>query len=71
LHDALLINPYDTDQMADAIRKALEMPSEERRVRMQRMRGVVREHNVYRWAAELISELSEIRIEAREMAESR
>jgi trehalose 6-phosphate synthase len=71
LHDALLVNPYDIDQMAEAIRKALEMPPEERRARMQRMRGVVREHNVYRWAAELISELSEIRLEAREMAETR
>jgi trehalose-6-phosphate synthase len=49
----------------------LEMPSEERRARMQRMRRVVREHNVYRWAAELISELSEIRLDAPEMAETR
>jgi hypothetical protein len=33
---------------------------------MQRMRKVVRDHNVYRWAAELISELSEIRLESPE-----
>jgi hypothetical protein len=35
------------------------------------MRSVVRERNVYRWAAELISELSEIRLDTPEMAEIR
>ena len=39
--------------------------------RMARMRSQVREHNVYRWAAELISELSEIRLDTPEMAETR
>jgi trehalose-6-phosphate synthase len=71
LRDALLVNPYDVAQMAEMIRRALEMPAEEKRARMQRMRRVVREHNVYRWAAELISELSEIRLDAPEMAETR
>jgi trehalose 6-phosphate synthase len=71
LTDALLVNPYDTSQVAEMIRRALEMPAEERHARMGRMRRVVREHNVYRWAAELISELSEIRLESHEMAETR
>jgi trehalose 6-phosphate synthase len=57
--------------MAEMIRRALEMPAEERHARMQRMRRVVREHNVYRWAAELISELAEIRLDSPEMAETR
>jgi len=67
LHDALMVNPYDIDQMAESIRQALEMPSEERQARMKRMRRVVREHNIYRWAAELILELSEIRLDAPEL----
>jgi trehalose 6-phosphate synthase len=61
LTDALLINPYDTDEVAHAIHRALEMSPEERRIRMQRMRANVREHNIYRWAGSLIGELSEIR----------
>jgi trehalose 6-phosphate synthase len=61
LGDALSVNPYDTEQMADSIRLALEMRPEERRMRMQRMRAVVREHNVYRWAGKLIEELCDIR----------
>jgi trehalose 6-phosphate synthase len=64
LRDALIVNPYDTEQLAEAIRYALEMPPEERTARMQGMRRVVREHNVYRWAGSLTGELAEIRLEA-------
>jgi trehalose 6-phosphate synthase len=39
------------------------MPAEEKRMRMQRMRALVKEHNVYRWAGSLIGELAEIRLE--------
>src|SRR5438445_778942 len=59
LRDALIVNPYDTEQMAEAIRFALEMDPEERRLRMQRMRRLLKEHNVFRWAGNLIAELSE------------
>ncbi len=38
LRDALLVNPYDIDQIADAIRAALEMEPEDRQLRMHRMR---------------------------------
>jgi alpha,alpha-trehalose-phosphate synthase [UDP-forming] len=69
LHDALIVNPYDIDQTAEAISLALELPAEERRERVRRMRHVVREHNVYRWAGNLISELSEVRLGRDEYAE--
>jgi trehalose-6-phosphate synthase len=61
LTDALHVNPYDIEQLAEAIRAALEMPADDRRARMQHMRRTVRDRNVYRWAAELISELTEMR----------
>jgi alpha,alpha-trehalose-phosphate synthase [UDP-forming] len=64
LLDALQINPYDVDQTAEAIRCALEMSPEERKLRMQRMRKNVREHNVYRWAGSLIAELCELRLDS-------
>ena len=57
LRDALLVNPYDIDGTADAIRRALEMDPDERKQRMQRMRKLIREHNIYRWAGDLIGEL--------------
>ena len=64
LRDALLVNPYDIDQTAEAIRVALEMEPEEKQLRMQRMRRVIREHNIYRWAGNLITELCEVRLDA-------
>ncbi len=64
LGDALLVNPYDVDETAAAIRAAVEMPPEERRARMGRMRHAVREHNIYWWAGLLLSELARIPSEA-------
>jgi trehalose 6-phosphate synthase len=63
LSDALIVNPYDIDALADAIHSAIEMAPRERSARMRRMRQVVAEHNVYRWAGNLISELCGIRVE--------
>jgi len=60
LGDALLVNPYDIEDTADAIRRAIEMSQRERRDRMARMRAQVREQNIYRWAGRLLSELARI-----------
>ena len=62
LTDAMLINPYATDQFADAIRKALGMLKEEKQRRMRRMREEVQENNVYKWAADIISDLVKFRV---------
>lgn len=68
LRDALIVNPYDTEQLADSIRAALEMDAEEKSARMRRMRETLREHNIYRWAGNLIEELTRIRIPAESAA---
>ncbi|HEX5430664.1 MAG TPA: trehalose-6-phosphate synthase [Bryobacteraceae bacterium] len=65
LVDALHVNPYDTEAVAEAIHRALEMAPEERRARMSRMRTYVREHNIYRWAGSLISDLASLRMDER------
>jgi trehalose-6-phosphate synthase len=57
---AQCVNPYDLSATAEAVRAALEMPADERRVQMQRMRRVVREHNIYRWAGMLLNEISRL-----------
>ena len=63
LRDALQVNPYDIDQTAEAIRAALEMEPEEKQSRMQQMRRVIRERNIYQWAGNLITELCELRLD--------
>jgi trehalose 6-phosphate synthase len=71
LHDALLVNPYDVQQLAGAIHRALDMSEEEQSARMQQLRSGVRENNIYRWAASLLSDLTEIRIDTPERVEAR
>jgi alpha,alpha-trehalose-phosphate synthase [UDP-forming] len=66
LRDALIVNPYDVDGVAETIHRALEMPTAERRMRMQRMRRHVMEHNVYRWAASVLGDLRELHIDVLE-----
>jgi trehalose-6-phosphate synthase len=70
LVDALLVNPYDAEDLAIAIHKALQMSPEERTARMARMRAYVREHNIYRWAGDLIAELASLRLPKPEKLEA-
>lgn len=60
LPEALLIDPYDIEEFAGTIKKAVEMPEAERRRRMGKMRETVAENNIYRWGASMISRLVEI-----------
>jgi trehalose 6-phosphate synthase/phosphatase len=57
LTEALIVNPYAAEDFAEAIHDALTMPRHERRARMIHMRSVVRENNLYKWAARLLLEL--------------
>ncbi len=65
LVEALLVNPYDTEETARAISQALTMPREERRQRMRLLRLTVKENNVYRWAGRMLMDASRIRIRQR------
>lgn len=61
LTDAILINPYSIEEFADSILQAVEMPLEEQVRRMQNMRTIVSENNVYRWAANIITDLTALK----------
>jgi len=61
LTDALQINPYSIEEFADSIKLAVEMPQEEKIKRMENMRKIVSENNVYRWAANIITELTALK----------
>jgi trehalose 6-phosphate synthase len=60
LEKSLPINPLATDQFALAIKQALEMPPEEQAERLRRMREIVRENNVYRWAGKIVSDMRKL-----------
>ena len=61
LSEALVVNPYDAEQCAQALNLALSMSAEEQRDRMRIMRGVVREFNVYRWAGRMLLDAAVMR----------
>ncbi len=57
LADALIINPYDPESFADTIKQAMDMPRDEKEKRMKKMRDVVEQNNIYRWAGKVLSQL--------------
>ena len=61
LSEALIVNPYDSSAMASTLERALLMPKQEQRDRMRLMRELIRERNVYRWAAQMLMDASRLR----------
>jgi trehalose 6-phosphate synthase len=60
LHGAIIVNPYDIEKMADAVKIALEMAPDEQQQRMQQMRQSLVEHNIFSWAAHLLRTMASI-----------
>jgi trehalose-6-phosphate synthase len=60
LQGAIIINPYDIEKSADAIKLALEMTREEQYQRMIQMRLVIVRHNIFSWAATLLRTMATI-----------
>ena len=58
---ALLVNPYDVEQVADTILKAFRMSRAERSARMKRMRRAVSNENVFRWVDSFLTAGSRLR----------
>jgi trehalose 6-phosphate synthase len=51
LTKAVLVNPYDLDETADALERSLAMPPSEAQARMRVLRRQVMAHDVHEWAA--------------------
>ena len=60
LQEAITINPFDTELIADKINLALNMPEEEQQRRIERMQGYLKTHDVFRWASKFLSETEEM-----------
>lgn len=61
LSEALIVNPYDSDQCAAALHLALTMAETEQRDRMRLMRRLVAEFNVFRWAGRMLLDAAAMR----------
>lgn len=58
LKDALLVNPYDIEEMKSAIERAVSMEADERRQRMKTMRRNVKRYDATRWATSFLAALA-------------
>jgi trehalose-6-phosphate synthase len=58
LTEALLVNPYDADQIAERLRQAMEMEPAEKAARMRAMRAKVHANNLERWSENFLSQLA-------------
>lgn len=56
--DAILVNPFDTDETAEALRMALDMPLDERRRRWKTLMAAARKHNVEDWSKAFLDRLA-------------
>jgi trehalose-6-phosphate synthase len=57
LTEALLVNPYSIGQIAQRLKDAVEMPLEEKRTRMSRMRECVEQNDLDSWSGAFLSSL--------------
>jgi trehalose-6-phosphate synthase len=60
IEGAILINPFNVDAFASAIREALAMPAEERRRRMRGMREALHHATIFDWLASVLARVDEL-----------
>jgi len=64
LPEALLINPADTAEVADALERALKMPLKERKRRWRAMMDVLEKHDLTAWRNNFLTALTNIHAES-------
>ena len=57
LTDAVIVNPYDRDDVADGIATAINMPVEERRERYASMMAILRKNDITAWRTRFVDAL--------------
>lgn len=61
LHEAVQVNPNDTDSIVWSIKKALKMPKKEQKLRILSMKSRLSQYTVQRWASDFIEQLNNVK----------
>jgi trehalose 6-phosphate synthase len=61
MKQALIVNPYDVEEMADAIKVALDMGLQERKERHEALLAGIREHDTFAWCRSFLNTLESVR----------
>jgi trehalose 6-phosphate synthase/phosphatase len=67
LTDAIMVNPNNMGEIADALNTALLMPEKEQKARLARMQKKLKKHDVVRWAGDFIDKLETIHLRQRDI----
>jgi len=67
LNEALIINPVDNIEMAEAIFNALEMKLEDKQSRLERMKNRISNYNVFTWAFDFFNQTYDTKEEQKKM----
>lgn len=70
MHEALIINPNNLDQIADALCQALEMSGEEQKARVMTLQKRLSRYTVNKWALDFMKALNDFRLSATEPIKS-
>ncbi|MBN2324648.1 MAG: bifunctional alpha,alpha-trehalose-phosphate synthase (UDP-forming)/trehalose-phosphatase [Spirochaetes bacterium] len=69
LGEALIVNPHNREQVAEAIKTALEIPQEEQREKNRVMQQRLKRYDVNRWAHDFVERLETVATYSRELNE--
>ncbi|MBE0431989.1 trehalose-phosphatase, partial [candidate division WOR-3 bacterium] len=69
LGEAIVVNPNDKEEMADAIKQALEMPGQDQIRRNEAMQKRLERYNVERWAHDFMDSLTHVKQKQSALAE--
>lgn len=67
LNEAILINPNDSEEVADAIDLALKMPAAEKAHRIEKMQSRLMRYDVFRWASDFFESVTEVQLQQKSM----
>lgn len=62
LAEAVIVNPYDRDEIVEGINQALTMPEDEQRRHNEPMRERLSRYTVQRWARDFLGSLEEVKL---------
>lgn len=60
LQEALLVNPYDQEGIADALAQAITMPLEERKARWEALMQTIRNNDIHHWCRSFLKQLQAV-----------
>ncbi len=60
LNEAIIINPNNKEEIADALKEAINMPDQEQKNRINIMQNILKRYSIIKWAQDFINSLDNV-----------